>query len=186
MPSGKLNIDDGLALAIAAGASKAVAAQRAGCSESTVSRRLADPAFRDLVRQCRAEMQSAVIGRLSAVGILAADELHRELKSDSEKIRQGAAKALLDFMLRGCAQETLTAEVEEIKRLLHESQHTTNGVEGHPPAAASASAADPGSLEPLEGGPGSDLRGEDGRRLAGTVAPLFGPENRDASQPPIG
>lgn len=43
---GRKNIDDALVVALAAGGSISFAANEAGCSESTVRRRLADPTLR--------------------------------------------------------------------------------------------------------------------------------------------
>jgi hypothetical protein len=110
--------DEGLLIALAAGASPAVAAQQAHVSESTVHRRLREPKFRRRIDDTRAKMVSDAVGRLSVIGTLAADVLHGLLSSGSERVRLGAARSALELMLRGCETVTLVKQVEEIKTRL--------------------------------------------------------------------
>jgi hypothetical protein len=110
MPSpGRREIDSAIVLALAAGGSAADAARHAGCCEKTVTRRLEDTSFRERVRAMRAEMLTCAVGRLAALGAKAADKLNDLLDSDRANVRLGAARTILEYMLKG--REML--EVEE-------------------------------------------------------------------------
>ncbi|MBM3996308.1 MAG: hypothetical protein FJ303_19470 [Planctomycetes bacterium] len=91
---------DTLALALAAGDSIADAAAKAGMSERTVYRRLADPAFRKRVQTLRAEMIGRALGRMADGMTLAADVLRELLSADAESVRLGAARSILDLGLK--------------------------------------------------------------------------------------
>jgi hypothetical protein len=83
-----------------------------------VRRRLLDPAFRQRVDEARAKMVTDAVGRLSVIGVLAADVLHGLLSSGTERVRLGAARSALELMLRGTETVTLVKQVEEIKARL--------------------------------------------------------------------
>src|SRR5581483_430575 len=72
--------EEQIVMALAAGASKESAAKIAGVSSRTVFRRCQDAEFRARVDRARAELVEGAVGRLSAIGPLAADELHRLIK----------------------------------------------------------------------------------------------------------
>ncbi len=57
--------DAALIAALATGATRQEAAKAAGISETTVYRRLADPAFRRRVNDARSELIDAAVGRLA-------------------------------------------------------------------------------------------------------------------------
>jgi hypothetical protein len=104
---GRRRCEAALIAALSAGAGIAKAAQHAGVSERTVYRRLADAGFRARVDRARAEVVEQVVSRLVAVGALATKTLKKLLReSESESIRLGAARAALDFMLRGHEYDT--------------------------------------------------------------------------------
>lgn len=112
---GKKNCNEALRLALASGASIPAAAQQAACSESTVRRRLSDPAFRRSVAELRGELVSRVIGRLSALGTDSADVLSGLLQSSDERVRLGAVRTTLEHMFRGTELESVIREAEELK-----------------------------------------------------------------------
>jgi hypothetical protein len=111
----KKSIDDAVLMVLAAGGSPAAAATQAGCSERTVRRRLQDAAFRRLVEERRTQMISDAVGRLSCIGVLAADTLHQLLSSGIERVRLGAARSALELMLRGIEVHELARQVQELK-----------------------------------------------------------------------
>ena len=106
------NHDDELILALAGGASWRRAATAVGISPATVGRRLADADFRRRVTERRAELLDAASGHLLATMRLAAVTLRKLLKSDSDAIRLGAAKCVLDVAM------SVRAAVDFEKRLL--------------------------------------------------------------------
>jgi hypothetical protein len=126
---GTKDIDEQLALALAIGGTVADAARTVNCCEKTVRRRLKDEKFRQGIVALRNEMVSRAVGRLSGLGILAADTLHNLLSSGSEKIRLSAARAGLDFMFRGHELETLTKEVEALRRVVEELSNAKSDAE---------------------------------------------------------
>jgi hypothetical protein len=119
-PRGKKNCDDSLILSLAAGGSIPYAAQAAGCSESTVRRRLSDPAFRARIGAMRGELIAAAVGRLAMLGRKAADKLNELLDDADNKIRLGAARSVLQFMLSGHEHELLAAQVGELQQQIDE------------------------------------------------------------------
>jgi hypothetical protein len=88
---------DALALALAAGDTAIEAATKAGMSERTVYRRLADPAFRRHVQDLRGEMVGRALGRMTNGMSEAADVLRSLLAAESETVRLGAARSLLEI-----------------------------------------------------------------------------------------
>jgi hypothetical protein len=117
--SGRRDADDALAASIASGLSRQAAAAAAGVSERHLYRRLRDAAFRARVDAARAELLEQAVGRLSGLGARAAETLSSLM---SEKVpaavRLGAAKATLEYMLRGTEVLRLARQVEEIRRLV--------------------------------------------------------------------
>jgi hypothetical protein len=130
MPSGRKGCDDGLLLALAAGATPAAAAQQAHVSESTVRRRLRDPGFRHKVEERRSQMVSAAVGRLACMAVLAADTLHGLLASGSERVRLGAARSALALMLKGIEIHELAKQVAELKSRLGQLESSRLRIRG--------------------------------------------------------
>jgi hypothetical protein len=107
--AGRHAADDGLALSIAQGMSIRKAAEKAGISERTAARRVAEPDFRKRVVALRAEMTERAVGLLTA-GLAGAVAVFLELcSSTSEGIRLAAAGQLINQLYR--MKET--AEIEE-------------------------------------------------------------------------
>jgi hypothetical protein len=87
------------ALAIAAGSTIVEAAERAGISERTVRRRLDDPDYRMEISNLRSKLLDAAVGKLVAATTEAAATMRALLEADSEHVRLGAAKGILEFGL---------------------------------------------------------------------------------------
>jgi hypothetical protein len=94
---GRKNADDALALRLAAGETLATATAGARVSERTAARRLADPIFRRRVAELRAEMVSRALGTMADGMADAAATLRKLLNAESESVRLGACRALLEL-----------------------------------------------------------------------------------------
>lgn len=92
---GKREIDDLLAVALAAGCPRHIAARAAGVSLATVGRRLSSRKFRRKVQALRARAVEMATGRLADGMVAAADELRQLVKYPDPKIRIQAARSLL-------------------------------------------------------------------------------------------
>ena len=88
--------DDALALSIACGSSLRVAAKENGFGERTAWRRMNDPEFRARVDTIRAAIVDQGIGKIIESIAAAADTLRDLLTAESESVRLGAAKGILD------------------------------------------------------------------------------------------
>jgi hypothetical protein len=117
---GKIDCDEQLLLALAAGASVALAGRQANVSERTVRRRLADPDFRRRISEMRSELVQGAIGRLSMLGRKAADALAILLDDANTQVRLGAARAVLQYMLAGHEHELLAAQVIALQQQIDE------------------------------------------------------------------
>ena len=103
--------DQALVAALAAGTTKQGVARLIGVGERTIYRRLEDPEFRRRVDQARGELVSRTVGRLADAGSAAVTTLLALLKADSENVRLGACRAILELGLR-------LRESEEFERRL--------------------------------------------------------------------
>lgn len=119
---GRRNADEALALALATGRTLRDAAGTSGVSERTAARRWADPAFRLRVSQLRGDMVQRSLGRMADGMGEAADVLRQLLAAESESVRLGAARSLLELGVR------LRESVELERRLAELEQRFT--VEG--------------------------------------------------------
>jgi hypothetical protein len=95
--NGRRKRDDALAVALAAGQTLRDAAAAAGIGERTATRRWADPDFRRRVAELRADMVSRATGRMGDGMAEAADVLRALLKADSQSVRLGACRAMLEL-----------------------------------------------------------------------------------------
>jgi hypothetical protein len=91
---------DALALALASGETLRDAARLASVGERTATRRWADPEFRSRVSELRVEMVARSLGRLVEGMAEGAETLRALLKAESESVRLGAARSLLELTLR--------------------------------------------------------------------------------------
>ena len=95
--SGRPGGDTTLVMALASGLSNRQVAQQAGCSERTVARRLADPAFRRRVDEARAAIIAQTTAQLTAAGLAAVRTFLKLLDAESESVQLGAAKAIIEL-----------------------------------------------------------------------------------------
>ena len=95
--NGRRKGDAVLLLALAGGQTVRDAARAAAIGERTASRRLADPDFRQRVGQLRADMVERALGKMADGMAAAADTLRQLLKAESESVRLGAARSLLEL-----------------------------------------------------------------------------------------
>ncbi len=94
---GRRKGDAALALALASGATIRDAAAAAGVGERTATRRWADAAFRRQVAELRGDMVGRALGRMADGMSDAAAKLRELLTAESESVRLGAARALLEL-----------------------------------------------------------------------------------------
>jgi hypothetical protein len=73
------------------------AAERAGCSPRTVSRRLAEREFARRVSIVRGQLFAVAVGRLCNHAALAADKLVALLDSEQDHVAYAAAKSILEL-----------------------------------------------------------------------------------------
>jgi hypothetical protein len=188
--SGKKHCDEAIVAALAAGGNVAAAARHARVSERTVHRRLEDPSFRAKVDQARTELVRQTVGRLAAVGVLATDKLHSLLGAKSEAVQLGAARAVLDYMLKAVDSDLLARQLVELREQVEELRRERGNTSppggpaaGGPGLNEAGGDPDPGPDPPQPGRPpepgGAEPRpvaeGPTGPPLAPDVAPLFPP-----------
>jgi hypothetical protein len=97
---GRRNADEALALALAAGQTLRDAAQAVGISERTAARRWSDPDFRRRVSELRGEMVGQILGKLTEGMTDAVAKLRELLGAQSESVRLGAARSILEIGMR--------------------------------------------------------------------------------------
>jgi hypothetical protein len=107
--------DDLLATALAVGGTVEGAAHHAGVSERTAFRRLQDPAFRERIAGARRRMFEQAAARLTARSTSAADALGDLLGADSESVRLGAARSILELGAKLREAVELEARVAELE-----------------------------------------------------------------------
>ena len=98
--AGKVRQDDDLMEQLARGESIRRAARLTGFSERSAHRRMADPAFRLRIQEARAAAIENTSARLSHASNEAALTLKHLLTSESDAVRLGAARAILDTSMR--------------------------------------------------------------------------------------
>ena len=87
--------------ALARGEGQTSAATLAGCSVSTIRRRLDDAEFRARVEKFRAEMLDAAAGKLGSTVVKAVSTLESLLSSETPPaVRMASAKAIVEFALK--------------------------------------------------------------------------------------
>ena len=157
---------------MAAGNTVIGVANRLRCSDRTVRRRLQDPAIRQRIITRRTEMVQMAVGKLAGAGGQAAFTLWDLLKSESETIKLGAARSVLDFMFRGTEVDLLARQVEELRQQLESKSHEPRNPS--PAAGPDAGDPDPADAEPAAAaGPDRQeprSRHARGRHAAGPVA----------------
>src|SRR5262249_42403678 len=151
----------------------AAAARQCRCSERTARRKWADAGFRRRVDEVRARLVSSAVGRLSGMGIKAADTLHGLMDDPSAAVRLGAARAARECMFRGDERDTLARMLRELREGADGASGDDAG--GGPPGPGGSGVeegAAPGGGEAGPGGP-DDGGGGGAGCVAEGLAPLF-------------
>jgi hypothetical protein len=99
---------------LAAGRTQEHAARAAGVSARTVRRRLDDAAFRGEVEAARRAAVARAVGAVADGATAAAATLRLLLQAEAESVRLGAARALLEYAIKGIE---LTDVLERLERL---------------------------------------------------------------------
>ena len=102
--------------ALAAGGPIEQAASAAGVSQRTVYRRLAEPGFRARLAASRDQLVVEALGELAASATEAAATLRRLLWARDERVQLGAARVLLDQLLRMRETVELAERVAALER----------------------------------------------------------------------
>ena len=117
--------DSALIAAMAGGCTVEDAAATVGVGVATAYRRLKEPEFRRQVDEARAALIGQAIARLSAASTDAVSTLKDLLTAESETVRLGAAKAILDLGLRLREHEDLAERVAALEGQLGAEQGGT-------------------------------------------------------------
>ena len=121
--------DRALAAALGAGASYSRAAEVAGVGKATVTRRMADPAFRAHVAELRSDHVRRVelrLGELAGAALEALEALMADVGAPAQRL--GAAKAVLEGVLRFREAGEVERRLAELEaRLGHRPAAFTNG-----------------------------------------------------------
>ena len=121
------NVDDQLIEALARGECQSAAAKLAGCSATTVARRLADGSFRNRISEFRKQMLDSAAGKLGSTLAKAVECLGELLDSNvSPSIRLGAARAVAELTFKAremLDHETRLAELEARMKSGEEERH---------------------------------------------------------------
>lgn len=97
---GRQNADLPLATALASGSTIRDAAAAVGVGERTATRRWADPDFRRRVSTIRGEMLDRTVALLNTVMAEVPDVLKTLLSAESETVRLGVCRCLLELTTR--------------------------------------------------------------------------------------
>jgi HEAT repeat protein len=112
---GRRNADEALALALASGQTLRAAAAAVGVGERTATRRWADAAFRRHVSELRGDMVGRALGRMADGMSEAADVLRQLLAAESETVRLGAARSLLELGVKLRESVELEARLQALE-----------------------------------------------------------------------
>jgi hypothetical protein len=91
------------------------AAKKAGISESTLLRWLAEPSFKARYRDARRQVVEMAVCQLQTATSDAVESLSRNLKCGVPASEIAAAKAVLDFAVKGVELVDLAARVEQLE-----------------------------------------------------------------------
>ena len=116
------NADGALIAALAGGATVQEAARTAGVSESTAYRRLKEPAFCQRVAEARSEMIARAVGVLARGSTAAATTLALLLKAESETVRLGAARSILELAVKLRETEELERRIGALEERLSDTK----------------------------------------------------------------
>ena len=122
MSSKRKRAEEPLLSALAAGSPVEEAAKAAGLSPRTVYRRLAEPGFRGRLATARDELASEALSELAGCASEAVATLRRLLRANNEHVQLGAARTLLDQLLRLREALALAERVATLERRLEHQQ----------------------------------------------------------------
>ena len=114
--------DPVLLLGLARGDSVRAAATAAGVSERTAYRRLEDAEFRRRVAGARADMVARAVGLLADASTDAVATLKGLLHAESESVKLGAARSVLEIGNKLRESVELAAEVGELRQIIQGQQ----------------------------------------------------------------
>ena len=123
--SDRSRADAALVAALAGGSTVEDAAATASVGVATVYRRLKEADFRKWVDDARAELIAVAVARLGAASTKAVATLDGLLAADSEAVRLGAARAILDAALKWREHEDLAERVRGLEEQLAPDQGGT-------------------------------------------------------------
>jgi hypothetical protein len=115
---GRKNADAALIVALVTGKSAEEAAAAVGVSARTAYRRLADPAFRQRLAEAQAQLVAQALGKVTASATAAATTLEQLLTAESETVRLGAARTILELGTKVRENSDLAARMQALERLL--------------------------------------------------------------------
>lgn len=127
--NGRRKADDRLLMALACGATVESAARQAGIGETTVYRRMRDPAFKTRLREVQADILQRTAGALTAAATESVRTLLELQKPGTPPAtRLGAARAVLEIGLKVREIVELEARVVELEQLVNEFEQSQRGV----------------------------------------------------------
>ncbi len=112
---GRQGADSLLIAALAGGSTVQDAAATAGVGVATVYRRLREREFKQKVEEARTELLSGAMARLSAATTDAVTTLMGLLAAESESVRLGAARSILDMALRWRESADLAERLDAVE-----------------------------------------------------------------------
>jgi hypothetical protein len=185
---GRHEADEALAAHLAAGKPLAAAARAVEVSETTVRRRLADPRFRRLLDQRKAELVGEAVALLGKSMSAAAGELIRLMtESSDQKIRLNAAKEILAAGLKARQALDLERRLDELESLMGAGDGDIHGSAepaGGPGPEADAEDEPGAGVDPDGPGEPFPAGGDDPGPVAGAATPLDGVESVTPLFPP--
>src|SRR6266446_4786199 len=110
--------DETLVVALARGLSWVKAAEQTGFSESTIARRMRNPAFRLWVAKVRGEMFAQAVGILARSAVKAARKLTGLLDNGDAKLVLQAACKILELGPKLREHSELAQELAELRQLV--------------------------------------------------------------------
>ena len=113
--SGRENGEPALIGALGGGDNVQEAARAAGVSERTVYRRLEHDTFRRQLAEARAELIARAVGVLARLSTTAATTLAGLLKAESESVRLGAARSVLELAVKLRESEELERRIAALE-----------------------------------------------------------------------
>ena len=121
MPRGdRKHADTRLAVELASGKTVETAAEAAGLSVRTAFRRLRDPAFAQQVREARAAFVDRAVGKLADASTKAVDTLVQLLDCDTDTVKLGACRAILELGNRLRESVELEQRISELETRVSE------------------------------------------------------------------